>query len=286
MSDFNKYSNYTEESSFSSVVFGSNRPLLEVELNEVQQIINSKFNKVMKALGVNILFLSDPVYSEGVLTIDSALIFEEKGGYIFEVKEASVECNENDEIYLQIEEKVVDSSTELHSYGNSTSDIIANHIRDDRYPTETTKRKCVTYTLMADSEVPNNTDTIKYIGVAKIEGEDIVYSDSSITESLLAQIKNTQRAVVSAIDEVNNKILNIKQKTITVSTDANGNAVTNMSSDSHIVNVKSDTYMDGDCLTFIPCVANNFWYVRILQNTATYTPLVNSEITLTVTYLE
>ena len=77
MSDFNKYSNYTEESSFSSVVFGSNRPLLEVELNEVQQIINSKLNKIMKALGVKILFLSDPTYSDGVLTIDSALVFEE-----------------------------------------------------------------------------------------------------------------------------------------------------------------------------------------------------------------
>ena len=51
MADFSRYSNYTEETAFSSVVFGANAPVLEVELNEMQQILNNKIGGLLESFG-------------------------------------------------------------------------------------------------------------------------------------------------------------------------------------------------------------------------------------------
>ena len=50
MASFDKYSNYNENTSFSGVVFGSEKPVLEVELNELQQIFNTKLSRLITAL--------------------------------------------------------------------------------------------------------------------------------------------------------------------------------------------------------------------------------------------
>lgn len=51
MSDFKRHSNFRENMSASSVVFGANKPVLEVELNELQQIVDTKLSRVIKTLG-------------------------------------------------------------------------------------------------------------------------------------------------------------------------------------------------------------------------------------------
>ena len=92
--------------------------------------------------------------------------------------------------------------------------------------------------------------------------------------------------VQTQIKGLDGRILTIKEKQMTVTTDANGNALTAMSSNTDIINVKSNTYQIGECLTFIPCVANTYWYIRILRNHSAYSPFANKEITLIVRYLE
>ena len=50
MASFDKYSNYNENTSHSSIIFGADKPVLEVELNEMQQIINTKLSRIITAL--------------------------------------------------------------------------------------------------------------------------------------------------------------------------------------------------------------------------------------------
>lgn len=167
MSGFDKYSNYDDKFSFSSVVFGSDKPILEVEMNELQQIIHSKISKILRCIGNKVLFLEPPTVSNFKVTFPSMLVLEENGGNVVEVKNVSVEYSTtNKEIYLEIEEKDVDYTSELHHYGNSQGDIVTNPIKDDRFPMETSRRKCLVYTLVAGTEVPSNTTTIKYIALA------------------------------------------------------------------------------------------------------------------------
>ena len=80
---FEKYSNYSESSSFSSVVFGAEKPLLEVELNELQQIINTKLSRIMKVLGTCVIPLSNDSItfdsSSKMVFISDCLILEKSG---------------------------------------------------------------------------------------------------------------------------------------------------------------------------------------------------------------
>ena len=59
MSSFDKYTNYNDQAGVSGVVFGANKSVLEVELNEVQEI-NKKLlrNMIAKVCGDGI---TDPV---------------------------------------------------------------------------------------------------------------------------------------------------------------------------------------------------------------------------------
>lgn len=50
MTSFDKYSNYAENTAHSSIVFGADKPVLEVELNELQQIINTKLSRIITAI--------------------------------------------------------------------------------------------------------------------------------------------------------------------------------------------------------------------------------------------
>lgn len=92
--------------------------------------------------------------------------------------------------------------------------------------------------------------------------------------------------VHTRIKDLDGRILSIKQKTVTVTTDAHGNALLGLNSAVHLLNVKSETYMLNNMLGFIPCVSNYNWYVRVTQNSNTYNPLASKQITLIVTYLE
>lgn len=179
MASFDKYSNYTKETSFSSVVFGADKPLLEVELNEMQQIFNSKIGRILKIIGTRALFLVKPSYnaSQKKFTLGNTLVIA--GDYIVEVDTATVTYSATDnQIYIKLEEIDVDYNSTLRSYGNTDGVAIANSIIDTRMPGETTKRKCFAYTLEAGTSVPTDTETVKYVSIAvSSSGGSISYTD-------------------------------------------------------------------------------------------------------------
>lgn len=201
MSNFDKYSNYSKDTSFSSVLFGSEKPVLEVELNEMQQILNVKIARVLKALGTKVLFLVKPTgnVSQKKLTLNNTLVFEESGGYVIEIDTATITYSSVlKEIYLRLEEVDVGYADTLHSYGNTGGVAIVNPIKDSRMPGETSRRKCVVYTLMAGETVPTNTDTVKYISIATSDsGGTLKYKDyttyDSMTTTLLSLAESIEK---------------------------------------------------------------------------------------------
>lgn len=169
MGNFDKYSNYNENTSFSSIVHGADKPVLEVEMNEMQQIVNTKVARIVKAIGACVLPLADTslVFDKGtkVLTVADSIIYAD-GGLTAYVKSAQVTLsNTNKCAYFKVEEVTATMNTELKEFGNTAGAKVTNTIKDNRSPIETTRRKVVQYTLMSGASVPENTTTVKYVGV-------------------------------------------------------------------------------------------------------------------------
>lgn len=88
------------------------------------------------------------------------------------------------------------------------------------------------------------------------------------------------------VEDVQSRLLTIKQKTMTVTTDANGNAHLGLPLSTHVINITSNSFLTSDMVGFIPCVANASWYVRLVKNYGSYAPKGSVTATITVTYLE
>ena len=172
MANFDKYSNYNENTSFSNVVFGSEKPILEVELNEIQQIINSKIKRIAGVFGSCVVPLTDGSisYSSSTkkITISKCVIVTESGltayvNYIY----ADIVAGE---VYFKVQEIDVDLSSILKENGYTNGNDVTNTILDSRFNIETTRRKAVVYTVMNTSSVPADTDTEKYVRLGKLYG--------------------------------------------------------------------------------------------------------------------
>lgn len=181
MSGFDKYSNYDEKTSHSSIVFGAEKPILEVELNELQQIINSKINRITGVLGSCIIPLTGGsiTYSSSTkkVTISKCVIITESG------LTAYVSYMNNDivagEVYFKVQEIDADSTSAIKEYGNTNGSDVSNTIADSRFSIETTRRKVVVYTLMNTSAVPSDTATEKYVRVGKLYGTTLTLNSTT-----------------------------------------------------------------------------------------------------------
>lgn len=176
MGDFTKYSNYNENTSHSSVVFGSNSPLLEVELNELQQIADSKLSRLVKIFGSGVVAHSSNSVSFNsstlTLTLTDCSVITANGVIAYVPSASIVLSTSSSAAYFEVKEVVVDSNTEMREYGNTNGQVVTNTIKDSRFSVETSKRKAITYTLKTSGYTPNDTDTIKYVSVG-------TYSSSS-----------------------------------------------------------------------------------------------------------
>lgn len=149
---FDVYSNFKSNAGVSSVVFGAEKPILESELNELQEIGKySLRNFINKIVGDGITNLSAIRYAGGILTIDKDCSLIVDGivinctGLSFNVLSAGQEDNS---IYLQVWEETVDSTKPFKEEGNQQSNItVPNWEVDSRISVETSRRKVVKYTL-------------------------------------------------------------------------------------------------------------------------------------------
>lgn len=147
MAIFEKHSNFNKNANFSSVVIGADAPVLEVELNEMQQIQRERLKNTVR------LLFSDGVKGTGtyrydthtsnLTIIDELLVVE---GEILEISQSSVRAREGDTIYVEVWEEVINYTDFIPKYGDSNSqEYVDNYLLDSRIGEETSRRMQVKF---------------------------------------------------------------------------------------------------------------------------------------------
>lgn len=146
MVNFNKYTNYNKDSALDSIRFGSNAPLLEVELNELQEIIKNKADLILSnVLGDGISTKSNIKYENGILSINNTIALIK--GQLIRLNGIGLSGLEEGDIYINATITDVDYNSTLRKYGYVDGEIIDNTIKDTRYTKETSKRKSLEYNI-------------------------------------------------------------------------------------------------------------------------------------------
>ena len=205
MASFDKYSNYNENTSHSSIIFGADKPVLEVELNEMQQIINTKLSRIITALlgTSSIAFLEGSSLSfnssMNLARVQNCLVVTSNGlTALIEDTTVSVSSTKNI-IYVKIQEETKTGSDTIRKYGNTIGNIVTNTIKDNRSPIETTRRKVVTWTLQSGSSVPTDTDTTKYVKIGTFDST--TNKITPVITNRIEKIENQLSGLTFGVDE-------------------------------------------------------------------------------------
>ena len=211
MADFDKYSNYTEETSFSEVVFGADSPLLEVEMNELQQILNVKLNRIAKQLGDGVFPEDENDYitfndAGKSVNLHDVVVLSKRGlSVLVHNSQIVVPNNTTGTFYLLVRMKEVNATYEsvLKSYGDTESNQIVNPIKDARYDNETSRRKVVEYTLLCVKNIPSDTEEYTYIKVGSFNWNNTTFSDWNPNLSNIYQLDKIANQVLINKNRIN-----------------------------------------------------------------------------------
>ena len=164
MASFDKYSNYKDNAGVSGVVFGAEKPILEVEMNEVQEVQKSMLRKAIKNLmGDGITDLSKIVYEGGAVKVKEGCALA-VDGYMIESTGLSLTASSGT-VYLQVWEETATYSDTLKEEGNQQDSVtVANWFKDNRSDAETSRRKVVKYNLA--SSIDNSKHNLAIASVA------------------------------------------------------------------------------------------------------------------------
>lgn len=149
MSNFDKYTNYRNDAGVSGVVFGAEKTVLEVELNEMQEISKNMLRDLIKnVIGDGITDISKITYNDGILNIDECCIIVD--GILINCSGLSLAVESDTTAYLQVWEDTEEYSATLHKEGNQQdASTVGNWFKDERSDVETTRRKVVKYQISA-----------------------------------------------------------------------------------------------------------------------------------------
>lgn len=179
MSNFDHRSNYTRNAGINSVVFGSETPILEVELNEMQEIQDKRFTDFFDGfIGDSISSLNAITYENGAVSISECLFII--NGMLIKCTGLSVPVTNGKTVYLKVGVVDVDHTTTLKEEGNQQSSVVVpNNIKDSRYGFATSKRTVVTYNLVTTS---STTDGYTYVKIGKLSSGvfSVTIKESSI----------------------------------------------------------------------------------------------------------
>ena len=152
MDHFDRYTNYNDQSGVSSVVFGSGKSVLEVELNEIQEIFKTSLRSIIAGVcGNGITDASKITYTSDTFNIASGCYIAVDGILINCTGLSKTISSGN--IYLQVWEDTVDFRSVLKKQGNQDSnETVTNYIKDNRSSEETTRRKVIKYTLTTSQD--------------------------------------------------------------------------------------------------------------------------------------
>ncbi len=177
MADFTQPSIFSAENNFVKTTYAASVPLMETELNEMQDIQNYKRNLAIKQLlGNGFLNKLPMTLSAGVLAVPADVLVID--GDVFEVLEdMKIGVVAGDTVYLKVHDEEVTYNTALKKSGNlSSGTSVPNKLWDERINKETTRRVQKQVELV--KEVPTTPDIgVIYLELATI-GEGNTFTDN------------------------------------------------------------------------------------------------------------
>ena len=184
MEYFDKFSNYDKRSSFQQVRFGHDKPILETELNEIQQIQDNMRTEVVRRhiySGFTELtkkeFTGEPIIynpTENGLTLTNKIAiapfkanilgytlngegnftYNKHDNYVLVDLGESPKNSEKDSlVYLEVWFEVVKGTDSITKYGYINGDIIGTPAKDSRVGDETSQRLAMFWTIRVANEV-------------------------------------------------------------------------------------------------------------------------------------
>lgn len=151
MADFEKRSNYNKDAGVVQVKIGFEKPVLEVELNEMQEIQRQRVKDVIQAVVPNgVLHGGTYTYSNGIFKIQEVTAIVE--GEIIYIPSLQISAENDDIIYIKVWEKEITATTVMKAYGNEQGEVIPNYIVDSRVGQETSRRIVLAYDLVKSTE--------------------------------------------------------------------------------------------------------------------------------------
>lgn len=176
---FSKESTFSKDNNFSLVKIGERKPVLETELNEMQEIQNHKRKELVKLLLADGVFKAvNMTYTGGVLTVSNTSVI--LNGEILTISSLTIPVVNGDSIYIDMWEEEVSYLDVIKKDGNQQStEVVTNKLFDSRVNLETARRVQVKYTLSKTNTDPNH----KYLKLGKIENSKFVQEVKVVSSS-------------------------------------------------------------------------------------------------------
>lgn len=164
MGDFTRTSNFNPNANFKSVRIGSDCPVLEVELNEMQDIADDKCREMIRRyVGDGLNGEGDFVYANGVLTITNEGAFVD--GHIIDITQLQIEVGNGQSVYLKVWDKIITYTDVIKYKGNQQEErTVENQLLDNRVKDETSRRIQVAYDLSLTNDDLSNNAKYLYLG--------------------------------------------------------------------------------------------------------------------------
>ena len=198
MSNFDKYTNYRNDAGVSGVVFGAEKTVLEVELNEMQEISKNMLRDLIKnVIGDGITDISKIAYNDGILNIGECCIIVD--GILINCSGLSLAVESDTTAYLQVWEDTEEYSATLHKEGNQQdASAVDNWFKDERSDVETTRRKVVKY------QVSTSVDSSKHnLAIASVSSGVMTVNINEVNINNLYDRVQTMSDNLGYIDDPN-----------------------------------------------------------------------------------
>lgn len=166
---FNNNSNFNKKANFTEVKFGENKPVLEVELNELQQIQNEARADIIRDTipsGFTQLGEIDYdycLYNENQIRLKTDSVAYVNGyrinipmGTVINLPKAPKDKIREDFVFLEVWRQEVTNNDTLTEYGGDDQPLVDNSIQDSRYPIETTRRVALKWRIRCVADVNFN----------------------------------------------------------------------------------------------------------------------------------
>ena len=152
MGDFSRLSNFNPDANFKLVRIGADSPVLEVELNEMQDISEARYKNLIKSyFGNAVQGEGTYVYKNGTLTIQDESAFVD--GNVVEITTLNLALKEGEKAYLKVWEDTIKTGDLIRYKGNQQETrTVPNTLLDSRVGTETSRRIQVKYDLVKTTD--------------------------------------------------------------------------------------------------------------------------------------